>query len=77
MGAVRTVLAFLERDQRVEELAAELHLHRNTVRYRITRFREVTGLDIRRTRDLVTAWWLLSWRQAERARTGEPGAGPR
>ena len=71
-----TVLAFLERDQRVEELAAALHLHRNTVRYRLTRFRELTGLDVRRTRDLITAWWLLTWRQAERVRAGSDASRP-
>lgn len=62
----RTVLAFLERDQSTEELAAAMHLHRNTVRYRVRGFEETTGLDIRRTRDLVTAWWLLTWREQQR-----------
>jgi hypothetical protein len=36
------------------------------VRYRVTRFRELTGLDIRRTHDLVTTWWLLEWRRTRR-----------
>jgi PucR C-terminal helix-turn-helix domain/GGDEF-like domain len=63
-----TVLTLLDQNQSIEETAAVMHLHRNTVRYRVTRFREMTGLDIRRTHDLVTAWWLLEWRRA-RARS--------
>ena len=59
-----TTLTLLDLDQNVDATAARLHLHRNTVRYRVTRFRKLTGLDVRRTSDLVTAWWLLKWRQA-------------
>ena len=59
-----TVRTLLDLDQSIEETAAVMHLHRNTVRYRVTRFRELTGLDIRRTHDLVTAWWILEWRRA-------------
>ncbi|HET7046980.1 MAG TPA: helix-turn-helix domain-containing protein [Solirubrobacteraceae bacterium] len=59
-----TVLTLLDQNQSIEETAAAMHLHRNTVRYRVTRFRELTGLDIRRTHDLVTTWWLLEWRRA-------------
>jgi hypothetical protein len=62
-----TTLTLLDLDQNVDATAARLHLHRNTVRYRVTRFRNVTGLDLRRTGDLVTAWWLLKWRQARPA----------
>jgi PucR C-terminal helix-turn-helix domain len=59
-----TMLTLLDLDHNVDATAARLHLHRNTVRYRVTRFRNLTGLDLRRTGDLVTAWWLLKWRQA-------------
>ena len=63
-----TVLTLLDQNQSIEETAAAMHLHRNSVRYRVARFRELTGLDIRRTHDLVMAWWLLEWRRA-RARS--------
>lgn len=43
--------------------AIRLQVHANTVRYRINRFREATGLDVRRTEDLMTAWWLLNGRR--------------
>jgi DNA-binding PucR family transcriptional regulator len=69
-----TVSTFLEAGQRVEATAARLHVHANTVRYRLTRFREVTLLDVRKTNDLVLAWWLLKRRECLR-RGGEPESG--
>lgn len=54
-----TVATYLDNDRRVDDTAAGLFLHRNTVRNRVTRFAELTGLDIDRTSDLVLAWWLL------------------
>jgi hypothetical protein len=63
----QTVLTLLDHDQNVERAAAALHLHGNTVRYRVRRFRELTGLDLHCTDDLVTAWWLLKWRTARRS----------
>jgi hypothetical protein len=66
----QTTLTLLDLDQNVDATARRLHLHRNTVRYRVTRFRNLTGLDLRHTDDLVTAWWLLKRRQARLAREG-------
>ncbi|MGW5455778.1 PucR family transcriptional regulator [Nocardia sp. NPDC003979] len=54
-----TVRGYLTHDLRIEETARALHLHRNTVRQRINRFSELTGLDLATTSGLVTAWWLL------------------
>ncbi len=61
-----TILALLDRDHNIDATAAALHLHRNSIRYRVGRFHELTGLDLRRTEDLVTTWWLLKRRQAGR-----------
>jgi hypothetical protein len=58
-----TTRAYLECNQRVQDVARLLTVHPNTVRYRVSRFRELTGLDVRRTEDLVTAWWLLNRRR--------------
>jgi hypothetical protein len=59
-----TTRVYLDCDQQVSETAERLAVHQNTVRYRVHRFRELTGLDLRRTEDLVTAWWLLNRRPA-------------
>jgi len=60
----RTVWAWLECDQNVDEVAQRLHVHRNTVRYRLGRFKEITELDLRQTNGLITAWLALGRRVA-------------
>lgn len=62
----RTVLDYLNDNQDAEGTAKRMCVHVNTVRYRLGRFRELTGLDLRRTEDLVAAWWLLNRRAAAR-----------
>ncbi len=61
-----TVRTMMELDQDVGATGAALHIHRNAVRYRLKRFRELTGLDVHRTSDFVTTWWLLHRRDAQR-----------
>ncbi|KQS00573.1 hypothetical protein ASG12_06745 [Williamsia sp. Leaf354] len=56
---IDTVTAFLRNNCRVDETATALFLHRNTVRNRVSRFTDITGLDLDRTDDLVLTWWLL------------------
>jgi hypothetical protein len=63
-GIERTTRVYLECDQDVGEVARRLAVHPNTVRYRVGRFEALTGLDLRRTEDLVTSWWLLNRRRA-------------
>jgi hypothetical protein len=63
----QTIRTLLDHDRNVEAAAAELHVHRNSIRYRVGRFHELTGLDLRKTEDLVTTWWLLKRRQASHA----------
>ncbi|HYY10602.1 MAG TPA: helix-turn-helix domain-containing protein, partial [Kineosporiaceae bacterium] len=43
---VRTVEAFLDADGNVAGTAQRLYTHRHTVRYRLERVRELTGLDV-------------------------------
>lgn len=70
-----TARTLLEHDQHVDATAQALFVHPNTVRYRMNRFRAITGLDLRRTSDLVTAWWLLHRRAAGRGPTPDRRAG--
>lgn len=58
----QTARVYLECDQQVRAAALRLAVHQNTVRYRVRRFQELTKLDLKRTEDLVTAWWLLNRR---------------
>lgn len=46
---LKTIETFLARDENVTETARELFTHRHTVRYRLKRASEITGLDLSRT----------------------------
>ncbi|MDV8022758.1 helix-turn-helix domain-containing protein [Rhodococcus sp. IEGM 1330] len=67
-----TVATYLDHDRRVDDTAASLFVHRNTVRNRVARFGDLTGLDIDSTADLVLAWWLLTRDRAQRAALQDP-----
>jgi hypothetical protein len=54
----RGVCAWLEADRDVTAAAAALFVHPNTVRNRVQRFAEGTGLDPHTTFGGVDAWWL-------------------
>ena len=53
-----TVATLAEQGGHVPRTAAALFVHPNTVRHRVRRFSELTGLDPDDPFDLVTAWWL-------------------
>ncbi|WP_407726593.1 PucR family transcriptional regulator [Rhodococcoides fascians] len=67
-----TVATYLDNDRRVDDTAAALFVHRNTVRNRVARFGDLTGLDIDSTADLVLVWWLLTRNRALRAGSKNP-----
>lgn len=54
-----TVQAYLQSGSRRDETAAALHLHGNTVAYRLRRFTELTGADLTHVPTLVELWWLF------------------
>jgi PucR family transcriptional regulator, purine catabolism regulatory protein len=56
---VRTVQIWMERDRQNAAVAQALHLHANTLAYRLRRFEEVSGLDLRSTADLAELWLAL------------------
>lgn len=55
---VGTVVAYLRHWGQWEEAARELHVHRNTIRHRITRAREVLGVDLTDL-DVAAELWLM------------------
>jgi hypothetical protein len=59
-GVLRVTLAtYLEHGARVDPTAAALGVHPNTIRHRLRRYEEATGLDLARTDDVVELWWAL------------------
>lgn len=48
---LETLRAYMERNGNVQEVAELLHVHKHTVRYRLRRIRELTGLDVTKFED--------------------------
>ncbi|MEU1163507.1 helix-turn-helix domain-containing protein [Streptomyces sp. NPDC005921] len=49
----------MERDRRTEDAAAALHIHPNTLSYRLRRFGEVTGRDLATTAAFTEVWFAV------------------
>jgi DNA-binding PucR family transcriptional regulator len=56
---VQTVSAYLERGLQAGETAQALHLHPNSLRKRLRRYEELTGVDLHNMDDLAAIWWAL------------------
>ena len=52
---------------RVRQAAERLHVHENTMRYRLRRYAELTGADLTVTEELVGVWWALQRESLDRA----------
>ncbi|WP_205696532.1 helix-turn-helix domain-containing protein [Conexibacter sp. SYSU D00693] len=59
----RTVRVWLERRRETAAAARELAVHPNTVRNRVLRFAEVTGLELADPFDALDAWWLCRYQE--------------
>lgn len=56
---IGTLRAFLENGRSWQRTAGELHVHRQTVLYRIRKIEELTGRKLADTADLATVWLAL------------------
>jgi PucR C-terminal helix-turn-helix domain len=63
----QTLREFLSSGMRYEQTAREQALHPNTLRKRLARYEELSGLDLRRMDDLVALWWALERRRVRAA----------
>ena len=55
-----TVRTWQEAGMRAEAAAERLHIHPNTLRYRLGRYEELTGADLSDTEEIVSVWIALS-----------------
>jgi hypothetical protein len=60
-----TLHAWFEHSMSVDRTAKALFVHPNTLRLRLRRIEELTGADLRRTRDVVELWLALLRRRAD------------
>ncbi|HEU5160167.1 MAG TPA: helix-turn-helix domain-containing protein [Streptosporangiaceae bacterium] len=75
-----TALVYLDNSGRVEPTATALHVHPNTVKYRVRRFGEITGRHLSGRPGMAVAdtahlWWAL--RSLLRDAPSAPSASPR
>ncbi|MFF3226043.1 PucR family transcriptional regulator [Nocardia suismassiliense] len=63
-----TVAHYLGNGMRVDNTAKEMGLHTNTVRYRLRRFQDLTGIDLTDPDRALEAWWALQRRRLSRER---------
>ena len=61
-----TVRTWQEAGMRAEAAAERLHVHPNTLRYRLGRYEELTGADLSDTEEIVSVWIALSRELANR-----------
>jgi len=58
-----TLRAWLDEGMQIEETARALHVHPNTLRHRLRRFEQATGVSLRDPREIVELWWAVEWRR--------------
>ncbi|MGW4241723.1 PucR family transcriptional regulator [Nocardia sp. NPDC004722] len=59
-----TVECYLDTGLHIDTTAQRLIVHPNTVRYRIGRFEQLTGCDLRRAHIGAQVWWAIQYRKA-------------
>jgi DNA-binding PucR family transcriptional regulator len=57
---LETLSAYMECNGNIPEVAAILHVHKHTVRYRLRRITELTGLDVTRFEDAAQLYLALT-----------------
>jgi PucR C-terminal helix-turn-helix domain len=71
---LQTIQTYLHRQRSVATTAKSLSVHENTVRYRLDRFRTVTGGDLTDTDVLVEVWWAMEYATIRTPRSSSPTA---
>jgi hypothetical protein len=54
-----SAFVYLDAGRRMREAAARLHVHPNTLRYRIDRYEVLTGVDLDDVECAMRVWWAL------------------
>lgn len=56
---LQSLKVFFEHDRKLQLASAELHVHKHTLSYRLTRIEQITGRNISHMADLVPLWLAL------------------
>ena len=58
---LQTVKVYIEQNMSINQVSRIMFTHRNTINYRITRFIELTGIDIRLSMNAFYVYTLIIW----------------
>jgi hypothetical protein len=58
-GPLPTIRTWLEHDRQTDKAAQALHIHPNTLLYRVRRFEQITGRSLASTEVLAETWLAL------------------
>jgi purine catabolism regulator len=58
-GPVASVRVWLEHDRQTDQAARALHIHPNTLLYRIRRFEQISGRSLASTESLAEVWLAM------------------
>lgn len=58
---VETIRSYLDHDKSIQKTAEHLFVHPNTVRYRLEKFRSLTGTKLDRTVETLRVWWAIEY----------------
>jgi purine catabolism regulator len=72
---VRSLVVFLEENRSWQRSAKRLHVHKQTLVYRMRRVEELTDRSLRSTADVVQLWLALEALQLTRGRAAHNGTG--
>ncbi|HEY0449248.1 helix-turn-helix domain-containing protein [Actinophytocola sp.] len=63
---------YLTLGMRADLTAERMSVHHNTVRYRLRRYEELTGIDLRDPNHALEAWWALQRTRIDHTSTTAP-----
>lgn len=66
---IDTVETYLASGMRVDATATSMFIHPNTARYRLARFQDLSGCDLRLPERAFAAWWAIAAYRQSQART--------
>jgi len=69
---LETLRRYLTNGMRADLTAEQLVVHHNTVRYRLRRYEELTGIDLRDPNCALEAWWALQRLLLDQRPSGVP-----
>lgn len=60
ISLIQTIKCLIEENLNIVECSRQMYLHRNTVMYRINRFQELSGFDLKNTQDRLVCYHICN-----------------